>query len=291
VTRTLTGIVVLLVMALAASAGVEAQSRDDIQIRVHVDSVSPLMTGFVTMRRAHLGMNVNLRAGDTDRYGALINSVSPNGPADRAGIRSGDIIVVLNDESLLDDEHVVTAEDGSSVPGLRLIAVASKLDPDDTINVELRRDDRTKLLSLVTESWPTMVREWTTPEGDWGVKFGEDSLLVEFEKAMPRVRTRVLSPGGNLFFADPLFELELAPMNAELGGYFGTSSGVLVISVPEGSGLGLKGGDVVLAVDGRATENPSHLHRILRSYQSDEGFELSIMRNLSRLTVQGALRR
>jgi hypothetical protein len=136
-----------------------------------------------------------------------------------------------------------------------------------------------------------MVREWTTPEGEWGVQFGADSLLVHFEKAMPRVRTRVLGPGGNLFFSDPLFDLELAPMNAELGSYFGTSSGVLVISVPEGSGLGLKGGDVVLAVDGRTTDNPSHLHRILRSYQSDEGFELSVMRNQRRMTVRGTLSR
>ena len=281
----------LVVLALGAGAGAEAQSRDDVHIRVHVDSVSPLMTGFVTLRRAHLGMNVNLRSGDTDRYGALINSVSPNGPADRAGIRSGDIVVALDDESLLDDEHVVTADDGSSVPGLRLIALASKLDPDDTINVELRRGERTLRLSLVTESWPTMVSEWRTPDGDWGVRFGNDSLLVEFERDMPRVRTRLLSPGGNLFFADPLFDLELAPLNAELGNYFGTTSGVLVISVPEGSGLRLKGGDVVLAVDGRTTENPSHLHRILRSYQSDEQFEFSIMRNQKRMTVRGALSR
>jgi S1-C subfamily serine protease len=291
VTRTAIGVTIFLAVVLGAVVGAEAQSGEDVRIRVHVDSVSPLMTGFVTLRRAHLGMNVNLRAGDTDRYGALINSVSPNGPADRAGIRSGDIIVELNDESLLDDDHVVTADDGSSIPGLRLIALASKLDPDDTINVELRRDDRTKRLSLVTESWPTMVREWSTPEGEWGVRFGEDSLLVEFENAMPRVRTRVLSPGANLFFADPLFDLELAPMNAELGSYFGTTSGVLVISVPDGSRLGLKGGDVVLAVDGRTTDLPSHLHRILRSYQSDEEFELSIMRNQRRMTVQGALSR
>ena len=67
----------LVVLALGAGAGAQAQSRDDVHIRVHVDSVSPLMTGFVTLRRAHLGMNVNLRSGDTDRYGALINSVSP----------------------------------------------------------------------------------------------------------------------------------------------------------------------------------------------------------------------
>lgn len=283
--------VALLLIALGAVAGAEAQSRDDVRVRVQVDSVSPLMTGFVTLRRAHLGMNVNLRAGDTDRHGALINSVSPNGPADRAGIRSGDVIVILDDESLLDDDHVVTADDGSSIPGLRLIALASKLDPDDTINVELRRDDRIIRLSLVTEAWPTLVREWATPEGDWGVRFGQDSIQVEFEEAMPRIRTRVLGPGGNFFFAGPLFDLELAPMNPQLGSYFGTSSGVLVISVPEGSELGLEGGDVVLAVDGRTTENPSHLHRVLRSYESDEQFELDIMRNQRRMTVRGTLSR
>lgn len=281
----------LVLLALGAGTGAEAQSREDLHIRVHVDSISPLMTGFVTLRRAHLGMTVNLLAGDTDRYGVLINSVSPNGPADRAGIRSGDIVVALADESLLDDEHAVTADDGSSVPGLRLISLASKLDPDDTINVELRRGDRTLRLSLVTESWPTMVSEWRTPEGAWGVRFGEDSLLVELERHMPRVRTRVLGSGRSLFFVDPLFDLELAPMNAELGDYFGTTSGVLVISVPAGSGLGLKGGDVVLAVDGRTTENPAHLHRILRSYRSDERFELSIMRNQERMTVEGVLSR
>ena len=48
--------------------------------------------------------------------------------------------------------------------------------------------------------------------------------------------------------------------------------GVLVISVPKDSELGLKGGDVVLAVDGRKPESPSHLLRILRSYE--QGREL-----------------
>jgi len=266
-----------------------AQVKEEVHVKVRMDSVSPLMTGFVTLRRAHLGMNVNLRSGETDRYGALINSVTPNGPADKAGIRSGDIVISLDGESLLDDDLRITAEDGSSVPGLRLIAMAATFEPADTIPVELRRDESRLHVTVVTEAWPSMVQEWRTPQGEWGVRYGPDSVVVDFVRPGPRVRTRVESPGGNVFFFSALFDLELAPMNPDLGDYFGTSQGVLVISVPERSGLHLKGGDVVLAVDGRDTVSPAHLHRILRSYQPDEGFQMTIMRSHRRQTVDGSL--
>jgi hypothetical protein len=49
------------------------------------------------------------------------------------------------------------------------------------------------------------------------------------------------------FFSNsPLGRLELAPINPELGQYFGTDEGVLIISAPKDAELGLKGGDVVL---------------------------------------------
>ena len=83
----------------------------------------------------------------------------------------------------------------------------------------------------------------------------------------------------------PLGRLELAPLNPDLGQYFGTDDGVLVISAPKDSALGLKGGDVVLAVDGRKPTGPSHLLRILRSYESGETFKLDILRNRKRETV------
>ena len=51
--------------------------------------------------------------------------------------------------------------------------------------------------------------------------------------------------GGMPFlYGSPLADLELAPLNPDLGQYFGTDTGVLVISVPAESQLGFKGGDV-----------------------------------------------
>ena len=77
-------------------------------------------------------------------------------------------------------------------------------------------------------------------------------------------------------------------MNADLGAYFGTTEGILVISLAD-SGLGLRGGDVILAVDGRKPAGPSHLLRILRSYESGENFKLDILRNRKRETVTARL--
>ena len=53
--------------------------------------------------------------------------------------------------------------------------------------------------------------------------------------------------------------------------------------------LNLKGGDVVLAVDGRKPIGPGHLMRILESYQSDEPIQFAIMRRQRRLMVAGSL--
>jgi S1-C subfamily serine protease len=64
---------------------------------------------------------------------------------------------------------------------------------------------------------------------------------------------------------------------------------VLVINVPKESTLGLKGGDVVLGVDGRKTSTPSGLLRILRSYEPGDSFKLEVMRNKSRQTINGTL--
>ena len=78
-------------------------------------------------------------------------------------------------------------------------------------------------------------------------------------------------------------------MSPGLGQYFGTGEGVLVVNAPKGSSLGLKPGDVVLAVDGRRPSGPSHLLRILRSYDRGEDFKLDVLRNRKRETLTAHL--
>jgi hypothetical protein len=241
----------------------------------------------VMNRRARLGITLNLQARETDSLGAYVQSVTPNGPAAKAGLRSGDIITKVDGKSVLDGGRAAQDADGrQSLPGLRVIELAARLEPSDTVPVEFLRGKNRRTVSVVTEEEPDV-----------------------FVHSQPGMRTRIFSdraslplpagdflegpdgPGDHFTFLtrSPLAALELAPLNPDLGQYFGTTEGVLVISVPKDASLGLKGGDVVLSVDGRKPASPSHLLRILRSYERGESFKLDVLRNRKRETVTARL--
>jgi S1-C subfamily serine protease len=250
--------------------------------RVEVRARGPeRMMQFLMNRRARLGLKVNLRARETDSVGAYVDAVTPNGPAANAGIQSGDLITRVDGKSVLTGE-TPSRDDRESLPGLRLIELAATLAPDDTVPVEFRRGKERKTVTVVTGDEPTIV-------------FRGQPGAAAFDFRYP-AEGRTIGPGGedvfverSFLYGSPLANLELAPLNPDLGQYFGATAGVLVISVPKGFELGLKGGDVVLGVDGRKPEGPSHLLRILRSYGDNETFRIDVLRNRKRLAVEGRL--
>ncbi|HEU4682861.1 MAG TPA: PDZ domain-containing protein, partial [Gemmatimonadales bacterium] len=247
---------------------------------------------FVMSRRARLGLKVNLQARDTDSVGAYVDAVTPNGPAAKAGIRSGDLITKVDGKSVLAGRQAGAEGQRESLPGLRLIELAAELEPNDTIAVELRRGKEKKSLSVVTADEPNVMFRGDRPDGRTFVfryKPG-DSGRIRIPLGEEDFEGRFGGGGATAFlYGAPLANLELAPLNPDLGQYFGATTGVLVISVPKESELSLKGGDVVLTVDGRKPESPSHLLRILRSYEEGESFKIEVLRNRKRETVSGRL--
>lgn len=250
-------------------------------------------------RRPRLGVTVNLRAGNTDSVGALVQSVTPGGPAAKAGIRSGDIITRLDGTVLVNRAADRASADGDqSPPGLRLVELAARLKPNDTVSVELRRGKDRRTVRVVTDSEATNEFAYTLPGRTMWKQRADDSVTGLFRVA-PDMQMRSplymgeLGPDGQsrmrVFFGSPLGDLELAPINEDLGSYFGTSDGVLVINVPKDSKLNLKSGDVILSVDGRKPSNPPHLMRILQSYDKGESVRIEVMRNHRRETVTGKL--
>ena len=241
----------------------------------------------VMNRRARLGIKVNLQARESDSLGAYVESVLPNGPAAKAGLRSGDIITKLDGKSVLAGGHAEQSSDQrQSLPGLRLVEMAARLEPNDTVRVEYLRGKDRRTTSIVTENEPdTFVMG---PDGGrpFTMRFGGPGDHMQVGDFMDEV-----GPGGRFEFlaGGPLGDLDLAPLNPDLGAYFGATEGVLVIRAPRDSGLGLKGGDVVQAVDGRKPSSPAHLLRILRSYDRGETFKLDILRNKKRETVTAHL--
>jgi S1-C subfamily serine protease len=274
------------VLALGGLGGpvstISAQEPD----AVHQESPPDRLMRIMMDRRARLGIKVNLRPRETDSIGAHVDAVTPGGPADEAGIRSGDIITRLNGKSVLAGG---AAEGGDrerqSLPGLRLVELAARLEPADTVPVEYRRGTERRIASVVTVDEPALFAR----DGDHFAFTFRGPQAVGQARVAPSPdlmeRLEVAGPHWQFFSGSPLGRLELAPLNSDLGRYFGTEEGVLVISVPKDSALGLKGGDVVLRVDGREPSGPSHLLRILRSYEAGESFKLDIMRDRKRQTV------
>ena len=239
--------------------------------------------------RPSLGIIVDMRAGASDSIGARIESVTPGGPADRAGVRSGDIITRIGGKALIQGPDI-GAGAMQSQPGLRLIEFSARMAPNDTVALQLRRGKGVRNVRLVTEPQRT-VTYWRQP-----MAVPDKQMAVELQqryemlKSMEPMVTEAHEPlARTLYDMSPLASLQLAPLNPELGQYFGISDGILVISVPKSSGLRLRGGDVILRVDGRTPASPVHLLRILQSYDTAEQVRLDIVRNRKRETIEGTL--
>jgi serine protease Do len=97
--------------------------------------------------RGHLGVKIQDVDPDLaqqfklpDGRGALVAEVLPNGPADKAGIKSGDVITRFNDKQVSDSSH------------LRL--EVSETAPGTTARVEIIRDGDVKKLDATLDEIP-----------------------------------------------------------------------------------------------------------------------------------------
>jgi S1-C subfamily serine protease len=258
---------VLLITLIAAVPAAAQQPAAQTMVRGEYPSPA-----IASIPRAVVGIVVNTDVDTDDQRGYPITAITPGSPADRAGLRPGDYVTQVNGQPL-------------TSPAVQLWLLQSRLSPDDTIAIQYRRGDSRRTVHLV----PTVVNQ---PSTMWAV-----TELHRAESRLPRDRTGMPESWEGPSFAiqlinprSPLAQLELAPLNDDLGRYFGTSDGVLVINVPDQSSLGLLGGDVVLKVDGRRPDSPSNLIRILRTYAPDDSIRFEIVRLHKHRIVVGQIR-
>ena len=243
--------------------------------------------------RAHLGVTFNAdEHPSTDSIGVLLQGVTTGGPADQAGLRGGDIITTFNGEKLTGDYPA--AADGESAPGIKRRDLAGVLSDGDTVKVDYRRGKEMHRATIVARDLST---------GSWGFAFSAPMSGVHVEtgrvadalqrsataqaqvEAMRGAMPALVGTVGPWGMYDRWFDMELVGLNPELGSYFGTSTGLLVVHAPDDSALNLKSGDVILSVDGRTPSSQPQLIRILRSYTPGETMHLDIMRHQHRTTV------
>jgi C-terminal processing protease CtpA/Prc len=207
--------------------------------------------------RAVLGVQIDNESG---KDGARVRSVSPGGPAEEAGLVSGDVIVALDGKPISGDRA-----------GRVLVDRMRDVKPEQKVKVRVLRSGKNK--DFVVVARPMM-------------GFGPGNRMFNIE--LPEMGAMAMDArmGGEFplvrhfrqAFHNEFNGLELASITPKLGAYFGATDGVLVVSAPENGALKLEDGDVIQSIDGRKPGDGAHALRILRSYKSGEKLNLSVLR-------------
>ncbi len=212
---------------------------------------------------AMLGINIEDAKGRDD--GVEVVGVSPGGPAEQAGLKTGDLVVAMNGQSL-------RTTDGRE-PSTQLVERMRSVEPGQTVNLDYLRDGQKRSAAIkAAPAEPPIAR----------------ILRERLPKQLPE---GLQIPGfeGLLGPERQFRSLELVSLTPKLGKYFGTEEGLLVVRVAEGQVLPLEEGDVLLSIDGRKPDSPGHAFRILRSYQPGENVKLGVLRNRKQLELAATM--
>jgi len=209
--------------------------------------------------------------------GLRVDAVTPGGPADKAGVRHGDVI---------------TSIDGKPVPGGdagRMSLPLGELKVDQTIKLGVSRDGKTLDIAVKAERREPFNMGYALGDGDM---HDLEHLPPDFDKRIhERVelamqRAHVAERAGesarraveHLSFSSPWWGLNLAGINADLGSYFGADHGVLVLSADDDALKALKSGDVLLDIDGKKVDRPEDALRLLRERPAGSDLKVQVLR-------------
>jgi hypothetical protein len=183
----------------------------------------------------HAVIGVQLESNGS-KDGAHVRDVSPGGPAAEAGIHAGDLIVAINGTEVK-SEHSPSS----------IYRLMRNVEPNSKVKIRVLRAG--KPLDFDVTARPV--------ENAWGIP-GMPSL-----PEMPFDGLNGFMGGGA---HGSVAGMELATLTPQLGTYFGTDTGVLVLRAPKNATFNLQDGDVILSIDGREPTSGSHATRILASY-------------------------
>jgi len=275
--------------------------------------------------RVRLGVSLDGNQGEEyDSQGVLVKDVLDDSPAEAAGLQEGDIITHLNGQSLLNaipDEDDEEFDEDGSLPVQRLMALAGELEDGEEVEVRYLRDGAAASVTLeaakMNDNWVSvMPRDFEggiyrfgpedrrnlrlrfSDEGD--IRLHLDELTEKFKNLeidFPKIefeegRNFRVYRGDNDFAFGFIpgahsHGLELRDLNPDLGAYFSTDEGVLVMEVDEESSLGLRPGDVILSIGDRGVEDTRDVFRILGSYEDEEAITFTVMRHGQETRVDG----
>lgn len=198
-------------------------------------------------RAQALGLDAN--------FGVEVASVAPNGPAAKAGIQSGDIILRFANHPVRGAEHVAQ--------------LVRQTPPERTVVLDCWRDGKKLSIDVVIQQRgganPMDRDEWPQPQSR--------GLGFDVSRPVGVIHNRTLG-------------VEIEPLKGQFAEFFGVESGVLVRAVDEHSpaaAAGVLAGDVIVAIGAGLVSYPRDLRREM--LQAASPIKLSIVRSKRKRTL------
>jgi serine protease Do len=179
---------------------------------------------------------------DQKEPGAIIRRVESNSPAEKAGLKQGDVIVEFNKEQVIGVQQ--------------LTRLVRETPVGRVIEVRVRRDNREETFKVTTERGPEL------RSGSFGLDLPNVHILADSVlRDVPRLQVSTVYVRAGI---------RVEQMTDQLRDFFGVygNNGVLVTSVDSASAAekaGLKAGDVITTIDGKSVQTPAEFSREMRA--------------------------
>jgi len=185
-----------------------------------------------------------------DGNGAAITGVDQDGPACRAGLKSGDIVTAFNGKPVSGPDQFADVIHSSAAGAI--------------VSMTVIRDGQSKEVKVTLGDWKQMAHMPKPPVPP----MGSMGFVPPAPPVPPRMYPDVDVPGYTVISSRNGIVVE--PLSPQLSEFFGVAQnkGVLVRSVEKGSpgaSAGLKAGDVIVRVNNETVHDISDWRRALKS--------------------------
>jgi serine protease Do len=219
-----------------------------------------LMTG-----GTYLGVNLCEVPSDRARelklkeaYGVEITRVEEGSPAEKAGLKSGDVVLEYN---------------GQRVEGMEQFGrLVRETPPAREVKLMISRNGATQTVTATVQT--RKLKNLAT-------------VMPNLDINMPEIRIPDM-PQMFTTWRSPMLGVEAESLGSQLAAYFGVKDGVLVRSVAKDTAAekaGIKAGDVITKVDGSTVTTPNELVSALHSASSKKSFPIDLVRDRHETSV------
>jgi serine protease Do len=211
----------------------------------------------------------------SEERGVEVKSIDNDGPAAKAGIKEGDVVLEYNGQRVEGTEQFVRLV-RETPPGRQVRLLISR--DGNTQTVTLETGTRTSHFVATGEGFHFDVPAPPVPP--------MAPMLPDGERWW-RGMTPDL-PSGNMSWRSGALGIESESLTAQLAQFFGVKEGVLVRSVNKNSPAekaGIKAGDVIVKIGGNAVQSPRDISRELRAARDKSDVSVTLVRNQKEMTV------